>query len=119
MDVRGGFSFARQRAMNSLLLDGINFDAPLWIGSARSFCFSYASAIWPSPHVLTRLSVNQHPDLYPDSRTLCAARIPRTWRGHGCFAQRRAGPVSRQGKMTGLAKRLARRCYGASSNTTI
>ena len=30
MDVRGGLSFAGQRAMNSLLLDGINNDDPFW-----------------------------------------------------------------------------------------
>jgi hypothetical protein len=30
MDARGGLSFAGQRAMNSLLLDGINFDDPFW-----------------------------------------------------------------------------------------
>jgi len=29
-DVRGGLSFAGQRAMNSLLLDGINNDDPFW-----------------------------------------------------------------------------------------
>ncbi len=30
MDVRGGLSFGGQRAMNSLLLDGINYDDPFW-----------------------------------------------------------------------------------------
>jgi hypothetical protein len=30
MDARGGLSFAGQRAMNSLLLDGINYDDPFW-----------------------------------------------------------------------------------------
>ena len=30
MDARGGLSFAGQRAMNSLLLDGVNYDDPFW-----------------------------------------------------------------------------------------
>lgn len=59
-DVRGGLSFAGQRAMNSLLLDGINNDDPFWGQPMSGFSADGRQPYYMSQDALREFQVNSN-----------------------------------------------------------
>src|ERR1700747_846792 len=59
-DVRGGLSFAGQRAMNSLLLDGINNDDPFWGQPMNGFSADGRQPYYISQDAVREFQVNSN-----------------------------------------------------------
>jgi hypothetical protein len=60
MDARGGLTFAGQRAMNSLLLDGTNFDDPFWGQQMSGFILDGRQAYPISQDAVREFQVNSN-----------------------------------------------------------